>query len=170
MSFRPTYLYVKTHNITGLKYFGKTINDPLNYTGSGKWWTRHLAVHGNNVTTEVIGFYINENDCVSAATRFSKENNIVESSEWANLCIENGTDGGYRLNNHFRILNQLPKTENFLKRVSEANIGNQHRSIKIRIDNIDYNSIRDASIKLSKSEQTIYQWIKKGKAIKLNKP
>ena len=22
--FKPTYLYVKTHNVTGLKYFGKT--------------------------------------------------------------------------------------------------------------------------------------------------
>jgi hypothetical protein len=24
--FKPTFLYVKTHNTTGLKYFGNTIN------------------------------------------------------------------------------------------------------------------------------------------------
>ena len=29
--FKPTYLYVKTHNKTGLKYFGKTTTpDPNN--------------------------------------------------------------------------------------------------------------------------------------------
>lgn len=31
----PTYLYVKQHTITGLKYFGKTIKDPYVYPGSG---------------------------------------------------------------------------------------------------------------------------------------
>jgi hypothetical protein len=40
--FKPTTLYVKTHNITGLKYFGKTTNDPFKYKGSGKYWLDHL--------------------------------------------------------------------------------------------------------------------------------
>lgn len=36
------YLYVKTHNITGLKYLGKTNNkDPHSYKGSGKYWILH---------------------------------------------------------------------------------------------------------------------------------
>lgn len=29
----PIYLYVKTHRKTGLKYFGKTVKDPLTYKG-----------------------------------------------------------------------------------------------------------------------------------------
>lgn len=29
--FLPTYLYIKTHNQTGLKYFGKTTKDPFKY-------------------------------------------------------------------------------------------------------------------------------------------
>jgi hypothetical protein len=37
------YLYVKTHNNTGMKYLGKTTKpDPHKYPGSGKRWTRHL--------------------------------------------------------------------------------------------------------------------------------
>jgi hypothetical protein len=44
--FKPTYLMVKTHNQTSLKYFCKTVkNNPLTYLGSGKYWTRHLKAH-----------------------------------------------------------------------------------------------------------------------------
>ena len=49
------YLYVKTHNITGLKYLGKTINpDPHSYKGSGTIWLRHIKKHGYDVTTEIL--------------------------------------------------------------------------------------------------------------------
>ena len=47
------YLYVKTHNVTGLKYLGQTKRNPITYKGSGKRWNNHLNVHGNNVTTEI---------------------------------------------------------------------------------------------------------------------
>lgn len=36
------HLYVKIHNVTGLKYFGKTTKDPFKYRGSGKYWLAHL--------------------------------------------------------------------------------------------------------------------------------
>lgn len=95
MLFRPTYLYIKTHNVTGLKYFGKTVsNKPVSYTGSGKYWLRHLKVHGNDVFTEILGLYQDQAECIAAANEFSLVNNIVESSEWANFKIENGIDGG----------------------------------------------------------------------------
>jgi len=169
MLFKPTYLYIKIHNQTGLKYFGKTVNDPYKYKGSGTYWLRHLEKHGCDITTKIIGYYTNKEECKEAAINFSKSENIVESSDWANLCHENGTDGGYRPNNHLIFLNTLPKTANFIKRVSECNIGNQHRSIKVSIDGIEYNSIKIAANKFSVTEQTIYQWIKKGKAVKLQK-
>ena len=36
----PTYLYIKQHSVTKLKYFGKTNSeDPIKYSGSGKYWT-----------------------------------------------------------------------------------------------------------------------------------
>lgn len=93
--FKPTYLYVKTHNVTGLKYFGKTISDkPFLYKGSGVVWRRHIAKHGNDVSTEIIGFFNNEDECKKVAIEFSINNNIIESKEWANLMYENGIDGG----------------------------------------------------------------------------
>lgn len=92
--FYPTYLYIKTHNITGLKYFGKTTNDPHKYLGSGKRWRAHLRVHGNDIRTEILGYYINEVECRIAANTFSRDNDIAGSEMWANLIAENGTDGG----------------------------------------------------------------------------
>lgn len=92
--FRPTFLYVKTHNETGLKYFGKTTKDPYRYRGSGKYWIRHLIVHGNDVTTEVIGYFTNADECRIAAKDFSIRNRIKESSQWANIQDETGLDGG----------------------------------------------------------------------------
>lgn len=93
--FKPTYLYIKTHNITGLKYFGKTTaKDPYKYKGSGTRWRRHLNKHGNDVSTEIIGYYTIKEECLDAAINFSKENDIVESDDWANL-KEERLDGGW---------------------------------------------------------------------------
>jgi hypothetical protein len=87
------YLYIKTHNKTGLKYFGKTVLDPYSYYGSGKYWKNHLKKYGYDITTEIYGYYTDKNKCIEDAIKFSKENNIVESKEWANLMIES-LDGG----------------------------------------------------------------------------
>lgn len=96
------YLYVKTHNITGLKYFGKTIRkDPHKYKGSGKRWKNHIKKHGYNVTTDIIGEYTDIEQCKIHALKFSIDNNIVESNEWANLKNE-VLDGG------FDHINKLP--------------------------------------------------------------
>lgn len=46
------YLYVKTHNITGKKYLGKTTRDDYHeYPGSGKIWKKHLKKHGYDYST-----------------------------------------------------------------------------------------------------------------------
>lgn len=90
----PITLYVKTHNKTGLKYFGKTVQENVDYyQGSGLYWRRHLAVHGYDVTTTVLGVFEDAVECSKLALKFSVENNIVESDEWANLIAENGLDG-----------------------------------------------------------------------------
>lgn len=93
-------LYIKTHNKTGLKYFGKTKQEDVEkYKGSGKYWLRHLKIHGNDVKTEIFGIYKCEN-CFEKlilegeALFFSEFYNIVNSNEWANLKLENGLDGG----------------------------------------------------------------------------
>jgi hypothetical protein len=48
------YLYVKTHNKTGLKYLGKTSKNPHTYLGSGVDWKVHLKEYGLDHTTEII--------------------------------------------------------------------------------------------------------------------
>lgn len=97
------YLYIKTHNKTGLKYFGKTVLDPYSYHGSGKYWKKHLKKYGHDITTEIYGCYNDKDKCIEDAIKFSKDNNIVESKEWANLMIE-CLDGG-----------DTSKTEGYIK-------------------------------------------------------
>jgi hypothetical protein len=117
-TFYPTYLYIKTHRQTGLKYFGKTTQNPEQYFGSGKHWSAHLKKHGRDVSTEVLGFYIDKDACQAAAHKFSIDNNIVESVEWANLIAENGLDGG----NTGRTLYH-PHTDDTKKKISLAKLG-----------------------------------------------
>ena len=83
------YLYIKTHNSTGLKYFGKTIQlNVEKYRGSGTVWLNHIKKHGYNVSTEIIACFEDIEKCKEFAYDFSIKNDIVNSSEWANLEIE----------------------------------------------------------------------------------
>ena len=93
-NFRPTYLYIKTNIVTGLKYFGKTVNNPFMYTGSGTLWLKHLHSHGYEIYTEILGFFTNYEECKKVASQFSRENDIVNSTAWANL-MEETLDGGF---------------------------------------------------------------------------
>ena len=93
------YLYIKTHLKTGLKYFGKTTADPFTYPGSGKYWTRHLRVHGYDVQTVVFGIFQKVEDAKCAAIKFSIDNDIVNSDEWANLKPEELDGGWQHINN-----------------------------------------------------------------------
>jgi len=101
-------LYIFTHNITGLKYFGKTtlhftIESLLKYKGSGKYWNSHLKIHGNDLSVEIYGIF-HKDEVKEIALQFSKENDIVKSLNesgdrknkkvWANEKDENGLDGG----------------------------------------------------------------------------
>jgi len=88
------YLYVKQHALTGLKYFGKTTRDPRGYSGSGKYWLRHISKHGKeHVQTIQIWKFEDAELCKEFALNFSAENAIVLSEDWANLIDENGRDG-----------------------------------------------------------------------------
>jgi hypothetical protein len=89
------YLYVKTHNITGLKYLGKTVSkDPHKYKGSGKVWKNDCNVHGYNYSTEILFQSIYTNEIKEQGIYYSQLWNIVESNAWANLKPEE-CDGGY---------------------------------------------------------------------------
>jgi hypothetical protein len=116
----PTVLYIKQHSVTGLKYFGKTTQDPLKYNGSGVYWTDHIKKHGKeHVTTVWISEpYIDSDTIAEFALAFSLENNIVESSTWANLKPENGLDGGVAGPNGKKGIPTGPKSTEHKQKIS----------------------------------------------------
>ena len=167
LDFIPTYLYIKQHSITGLLYFGKTVKDPTTYRGSGKLWKRHIAKHGvDHVVTLWCCLFRNKEQLIDFATSFSIRNNIVESTMWANLDIETGMAGGARRNNHIKIFNQLPRSTDWLRSQSESKTGIRTHSKHIQVGNICFSAIIDAATFYNVTEMTIYNWVKKGKAIK----
>jgi len=87
------YLYIKTHNITGLKYLGKTVQDPFQYRGSGQRWSNHLRKHGNDVSTEILFKTTDKDEFKRVALEYSKTYDIVKSKKFANLMEENGCGG-----------------------------------------------------------------------------
>lgn len=88
------YLYKKTHKKTGLKYLGKTTQDPYKYNGSGVYWERHLKTHGYDIETEILFETLNKEELKEQGLYYTKLWNIVESDEWANLKPETGDGGG----------------------------------------------------------------------------
>lgn len=94
------YLYVKTHNITGLKYLGQTKQNPFLYSGSGKDWKNHLKKYGTDVKTEVLFQCTNIRDRNYWGRYYSKYYNIVEAMDdfgnkiWANRIPETGGGPG----------------------------------------------------------------------------
>jgi len=87
------YLYLKIHNVTGLKYIGSTKQDPYVYQGSGLIWKNHLKKHGRDVTTKILGVYTDKEKLKTDGKYYSYEYNIVESKDFANLTIEEGQGG-----------------------------------------------------------------------------
>ena len=94
-TFKPTFLLVMEHNITGLKYFCKTtLKDRVyRYKGSGVAWTKHLKEFGKDITVGVLGFYTDAERCYEAAANFSREHNVANSDKWANIIPETGRNG-----------------------------------------------------------------------------
>jgi len=88
------YLYVKKHNLTGLKYLGYTSKKDYHiYPGSGHYWRRHLDAHGYDYSTTILLSTDSKEEIKETGRFFSNIFNIVESSEWANLKPEEGMGG-----------------------------------------------------------------------------
>lgn len=95
------YLYVKTHQITKLKYLGKTVKDPFKYKGSGKYWVRHIKKHGYFVDTKILYQSENPQKISEIGLYYSNLWNIVESEEWANLIPESGHGGDTSISTNY---------------------------------------------------------------------
>jgi hypothetical protein len=126
------YLYLKIHNITGLKYLGYTSKDPYKYLGSGKYWLKHIKKHGKDITTQVLCETESKDLITNEGKKYSALWNIVESTEFANMTIEEGTGGStFKGKKHTpeslkkMSLTKLGKqfTESHKKNLSESNKG-----------------------------------------------
>ena len=90
------YLYIKTHRKTGLKYLGKTVQDPFVYPGSGIRWLRHVRKHGNDVNTEILKECKNNEEVKTWGSYYSDLWQVVDNPEWANLKPELGEGGSIK--------------------------------------------------------------------------
>jgi hypothetical protein len=89
------YLYIKKHNVTGLKYLGYTsAKDPYKYKGSGKYWSLHIKKYGYYVTTVILLASDSKEEIKTTGEFFSNLFGVVKYSDWANLKIES-CDGGW---------------------------------------------------------------------------
>jgi hypothetical protein len=126
---QPTFLYIKRHKITGLKYFGKTIKNPIKYNGSGQYWLKHLKKHGaEHIETLWTKQFTNEQQIKRFCSLFCKLVNITHNEQWANLVPENGTDGGCRSNSmvgksFFIEFNKKPKSNEIKNKISSSTKG-----------------------------------------------
>ena len=167
-------LYIATHNKTGLKYFGKTTKwftqESLqkNYHGSGKYWIKHKKKHGEkDVTMEIYEICsLNESDddyVEPIALRFSEENHIMESEEWANLIPEDGLSGSIKGNKHSEetkskiALSKLNLTDESKARISGSaknrpEVSNQTRD-KMRASKLGVSHSEETKSKMSKSSK-----------------
>jgi len=84
------YLYLKTHNVTGLNYLGYTSKDPFKYKGSGIRWTNHIKKHGSDVTTVILYVTQYKEEITDWGIYYSDLWNIVKSPNYANLMKEAG--------------------------------------------------------------------------------
>lgn len=140
-----TYLYIKVHNKTGLKYFGQTKHNPYKYKGSGTYWKRHLAIHGNDVSTFIYYSDTIVENVKRKALDFSKHNDIVLSKEWANLREEDGIWGspiGANAGSKNGMFGKVgPNLNKTMNSVSESN---KRRSKKVIAFGVEYQSANEA--------------------------
>jgi len=135
-----TYLYHKRHIKTGLNYFGKTTGNPYTYNGSGVYWNDHLRKHGKEIETVQVWKFDNLEECSKFAIDFSIKNNIVESNEWANLCLENGLDGGDK----FSSMDPTKKADiDYRKSIAHKEIWKTRDKIKQSVKTSQIWAIRD---------------------------
>lgn len=135
------YLYVKTHNKTGLKYLGYTSKENIyEYMGSGKRWIRHIKKHGYDVTTDILLATEDSTEIKETGIFFSILWNVVESEKWANLMVETGTGGDNSKNIDYKRLVETKKkngktwvqTEESNKKRSLAHTGKKRSSESVR--------------------------------------
>jgi hypothetical protein len=135
-----------------------------------------LKVHGADINTIQVWEFDDEDECERFALDFSSNNNIVESTEWANLRPENGRDGKpvgspgmkgkanpmygkTKEQNSFYGKKHSTETLRYLKEIKTG--GSNPRAKKVTTPIGDFDCQRDAARALQISDETLRQRIKK---------
>jgi hypothetical protein len=122
------YLYVKTHNITGLKYLGQTSStNPHAYKGSGVFWRRHLQKYGSDFSTQILLATDDKDELKATGEFFSRLWGVVRNRQWANLKEESG-DGGWDHINNFPDLYREQRKKNM------SAVGSQNKDTVAIVD------------------------------------
>jgi len=148
-------LYIKCQPKNNVQYFGKTINDPYLYSGSGVVWKDMHKKHNiKDVVTMVVGQF-DENDpmLVEYALGFSAANGIVDSKAWANLVPEDGLDGGPRKygNQHAKGYKHTQEALDKIAEASRNHVWSQERKDSISKAKMGHSVSKETRDKLSKS-------------------
>lgn len=151
------YLYVKTHNKTGLKYLGQTTNkDPHKYRGSGNYWKLHIKKHGYDVTTKILKECGSIEEIRYWGLYYSNLWNVVNDKKWANLKEETGDARG-RLSKESREkigksgLGRIPwnKGKTYLN-PNRRGIGHSKETRKLLSEKLKGRSVWNKNIPMSK--------------------
>lgn len=131
------YIYIKTHNKTGLKYLGQTKQEPNIYPGSGIDWTNHIRKYGNTVETQILLTTSNKEERNYWGRYYSNLWKITTAMDdygnkiWANRIIESGGGQGNKLSREERV--KLGK-KSVAKQIAE----NRHNWSKTGKENANY--------------------------------
>lgn len=175
-SISMIYLYLKTHNISGLKYLGQTKHNPFRYSGSGVVWKKHLMKYGADITTEILAECESQEEIRDIGMYYSDKWDIINNPEFANLQEESGqgaTPNKPLSEEHKRAISEgIRNSEKYRNRkfglkgelnpmygVSRPG----HTAKKVSYNGVIYNSCRELAKSLNVSVQTISSWIKQGK-------
>lgn len=159
------YLYVKTHNKTGLKYLGKTTrSDPHAYRGSGVDWKSHLKEHGEDYTTEIICDCQTNQELNEWGRYYSELWNVAESPGWANRIPETGggscgPDAAKKISEKLKGKKKPPRNSKHTEKIAATRRGKPNPKTAEGLRKY-FDSNPDRSKCIEKQSKSIKEWYK----------
>jgi len=130
---KKTFLYIKETPL-GLKYLGKTTQDPYTYKGSGIYWNNHLKKNNftiNDIKTTILLETTDRNELKEMGLYYSELYNVVDNKKWANLKPEIGDGGSGKMKDEVK--EKIKKTMKGKKLIwSEETIKKRNEKLKGR--------------------------------------
>ena len=164
------YLLVKKCTVNGKQYLCKRLakndNEAIKYTGSGKIVLKLKKKYGNSCMQHVsilAKFPEKEQEQFSIVCKnYSKQLNVVESTDWLNLIEENGYHGGSTSKSSYTTGLKWMHKDDIRKRIKQKDL-EQHLSEGWQLGNPDWYKQQQSTILKDKN---LIPW-NKGKRVKV---